>query len=926
MVAAPAYAIGQGQPRVVVDGPFVFLSGGAVKIGDGDVFTLGAEAKKRLEGLIQAGIVKEGTWLRLVLDSDGSVRDLTVTEAPRDASRPPAPVDPKRGEREALARSLKPGDIVLVNGVKYEFEIYLHTTGVLVLRVLGAQGRGSVTFDLSQIRSIERLSGGSPGAAPPGGAGERPPVVASRLSAKPGDTVSVNGIDGYVLSVDEEAKKIALNTRDGSREFAFDEITDIHPIPKEQLEGVIAGVRAPVATAGETERLSVEHDRGSLDWTANTWTVRGAARNSIGGRVAIGVVLYLEARGQGRLLTPREEAELMRNMGSDLPEFSGTFSYLGSTYFIQRNGADAVIADLSELPQRDRRTLPAIFPGVAEPFEWPCPIFNPSEFDVRLEYDESNLVAYSDPRAVPALIAACDGDSAHREAALRAIAASRNEAFLPYLLYQFHQEPGEAPAVRAAVVAFGEAADRWLVKFLDERGFEKELAIPTASGQVEKKKIRDTQRLIARTFELLSALGSIEAFRIALPYTRDADEELRASARALFLDHVADASRYLIRRLAISTEAQQLMLELDEKEPGTLRNLYSNLRIDDPDLEREIQGEPDEFVRRKLLARIQKEMSSGGGTLQLPPEILAGRDALGRIRALQEELRLLREELSRRWLAKAVETPPGKDMRQWRTEALRRAVVLDDKNREARGVLASVYVEMAQEVRQGVALRAGPGVEYRVVRILKKGDAISAASDLVAAPRTAAEKARAREWAPVRLSDGTPGFVARDSIRETAPGSFVVERSVRPYSVVADLLLRAKSLDPDSRRIDEVFADVRADEAKDAAEAGDWKRAFALYREASTRAPGRYRTATIVAFIRANPVFPAIAGVLALVAIVAWLSGRSSARASQARAGGGGGGGAAAFPGATDRARRASRSAAETIDEPRPPATKRVPS
>src|SRR6185295_13956905 len=165
-------------------------------------------------------------------------------------------------------------------------------------------------------------------------------------------------------------------------------------------------------------------------------------------------------------------------------------------------------------------------------------------------------------------------------------------AFLPFLVFQFYREQGAGEAVRNAYVAFGDVGEEWLLRFMKDKGYEKEFALPTATGEVERKKVRDPQRFVSRAFELLSALGSGGAYGVALPFTRSDNEELRTASRALFFEHARAAVRFLLPKLKVAPEAQGLILEIEDKNPGTLSEFYRMLKISDPELEQLLQGEP----------------------------------------------------------------------------------------------------------------------------------------------------------------------------------------------------------------------------------------------------------------------------------------------------------------------------------------------
>lgn len=842
----PAPADDAPRPVRSVEGQIEWadLPSARLKLKSGEVFEIEIGARNRLKELreVGLGLALDGSWVRLFLDSRRRVVEVEPIAPPEGATERAART-PKYGEWEALARSLKPGDLVNVDDVTYGFNFYQN--GVLSLDVLGSKGRGSVPKSLNDIRKFERVAGG-----PDGTGSEGPPRTA--FLPRIGDTVMVDGVKAFVIDVDPT--RLVLQTREGEkREILRALVKEIYPITQEEwMAGAPAGSKPAAATEPPQKTSAaaprIDFDTGTLDAAANTWTVRGTVRHARAGFLLVGARVEIEADGEGRLLSPSEELEVVRGKGAELPK-EGIFDWLGVKHDLRRAGEEIVIAQIGIESERKVVVLDSVFPGVPEPFQWACAVYNP-KFRAKLVDEAVRFCPCTDAEAYGPILRAFErGDSAHRQAALDAIAASRNPAFLPYLFWQIYRETDSPEPIEKAFLSFGAAGEDWLVKFLEKAAASEGAAgisFRGPGGEEVRKEARDEDRLKARGLELLLALKSDRAYAVALKNARSEDKDLRAAARACFFDEGRAPVSFLLRNLLSSPDAQALLAELDERRPGTLAEIYSErLKISDPDFERSIGGETPERVRAAYLQRIRKELATGVATL-VDPEVQIARDKARDLEALGREIARLREEVSRAYVAAAIASAPeGADERHWRAEAYRRAIAFDPANALARRGLAGVLFDAAREMQQGVNLRGGPGPDFRVLRTLERGERLAPAGEA-----TAPEGAL---WLHVRVHSVT-GYVPRDSVRET-PDGFEVTRSTRPLAVIAQTLLDARALDWEAAgRIDEALAEVRAEEAAEAALAGDWERAYALYREAASRKGGGYRLRAAVAFVRANPI------------------------------------------------------------------------
>lgn len=858
LALATAYADGSGG-AAYREGQLDGHTAGAITFVNGDSFSLTDEAEKKLSTLLEHEIVRKGSTLGLFFDATGKVKDLKPIE---DHGERPLPVraDPGKAKFEELVLLLKPGDIVLVDGnQKYAFNFYRN--GQLVLDVLPLTGKkASSIFNLSRLRSLVKLEG----EAVRDPTHEQPVPRANLPDPKPGEFVKIDGVVGYVLFKDET--KIGLATTEGLREIPRAGIVNIERIelpigPAPKPEPLVAGT--------EGDRVTIELDGGKLDFHAKTWTFRGSARHGIAGKILIGARLELEARGDGRLLTPQEEKKIVTAMGSELPAgISGFFTFEGVTYYLLRNppGPELVIAMISDLPQRDSIPVEPIFAGVPESFEWPCRMLNPQDIHYQLVYEQKNVVASSDRRAQAAIVKAYEGgNQAHRDAALAAIASSQQPGFLPFLLYQLYIEQGAGEPIRRAFAVSGKVGEDWLLQLFKEKTTDAalgELAVPTGSDRVEKKRIGEPPRLVARAIELLSSVitdrSSDRGFGLALPYTRDHNEELRAAARALFIDHTERSIPFMLRRLRSEPEVVSILVEIDERKPGTLRDLCARHVKPDPEFERSLEGLEPADMRRKLVERLRRELSDVDS---VDSDIVQARESIARVKALRVELTGLREDTRKAYVSAWLRAGAEAD-RNRRAELLRTAILLDPKEELPRHELARIFEDAARETLQGANIRAGPGVTFAQLRALAVGDV------LTRAPETEATRAAAPEWIAVRHMDSRVGYVAPDLVRDQGD-TVVVDKTARSRAVPSWLLLKARDLDPAAaREIDRSIAEVSAFQAEEAARGGDWEHAYKLYLDAFGRAPERYRLAVLGAYLRASPLVLGLAGIFAVMFVV----------------------------------------------------------
>jgi hypothetical protein len=864
-LAAPA-ASADGSPGVPTyrDGQLQAHPPGLVQLANGDAWPLTETADQLLSQLLDTGVLKIGDLIRLVFDqASGKVKDVKPLDeqAPARGRDPPRP-EPGRAKWEELVKSLKHNELILVDGSKYAFDFYQNGELVCSVLPLGTK-KASAFFSLSKVKELRRLEASEAPAE-----GPVQPGKGAALAPKPGHWYNIDGVVGYVEYIDDA--KIGLHTKDGLREIPRASINDIQEIPPPPLE-MGAGPTAQPTTGPLSEMVAIEHDQGKLDFVAKSWTFHGTVRHAASGKILLGARAECEAAGVGRLQTGADERRIVTAMGAGLPlDISGTFTFLGDQYYVLRSPPDLVIALISDVPQRETITLPPVLAGVPESFEWQSRVLNPHDVEIHL-LEPRLLVPASDPRAQGALIRAYDGNEAHREAALRAIATSNQPGFLPFLLYELYLEQGSGAELRRAFGAFGKAGEDWLLGFFHDLGSSDEaasveIAVPTAGGKVEKKKIGEPPRLVARALELLSAVASDRTsdrvFGMALPFTRKKNEELRSAARALFVDHPERSIPFMLRRLRSEPEVQSILLEIDEAKPGTLRDLASRHCKPDAQFDQSIAGLPESDARKKLVERLRRDLSGEAeSALNVDSDIFTAREAIARIKNVGSELQALRVDVAKACVTAMLRAPEAKEVERYRrAELLRRAILFDTKDELARHELSLIYEESAREAMQSAAVRTGPDSTYRQLRVVHAGDT------LPRVPYERGEREPPKGWAAVGLSDGRTGYVAMDLVRDQG-ATLVVDKEARPRAVASALLLAARVLDPErAHEIDRTIADVRAGEAAEAGELGDWTHAVDLYREALSRAPSaRFRWAVLAAFLRANPLAPVLATLFVLM-------------------------------------------------------------
>lgn len=831
-------------------------------------YAISEAGARAIGGKAKSGLVRVGNHVRIFLDRrTGSVDDVETIEAAAVVRDPAA--DRRLADLFKIASSLKQGDRVILDDGKSGPRAV--TFDRLMTGQIWYQYPGANVLTVVRLRDVRDLKRIEAAVEPPDGGD---PGSGSKDNIRPGYWYKIDGAFGYCLSNKDGSVTLELYNSGGKTQtFIIASIKSFsaEPDPRIGGGGTLVGPGAgtgAVIDESRRPRVTVEafDPQKNLDWTDNRWTVSGTVKHAIPNTLLIGARVAIAVRGEGTMVPPAREAEVLRAMARELEGRSSlAFTFDEVQHYYERDGERAIMGETSQSTEPlSVAIVQALFPDLPETFSITTRLLAPQVESARVDFDRARaLIPLSDERAIPYLIQAYGaGDEAHRAAALRAMAGTQSAKIIPFLMYELYNEQGEkGEPLKRTIASIREPAERWLIAFLRDRGFEKEFLVPNTQGGMDKKKaVADPDRMLARALELVDLVGGDSAFSQVLPHVRSPDRVVADAARAVFTRRGVEAVPWLIRRLRGESllAARFTLREIEAHDPGTLgRTMRDHLKLGEASAK--LEGLPEEEAAEKRIDLIVDAVQRGDASaFNVDADVYVVRESLLRLAAQEAQVSGLRRDLASTYASEAVRAGAGE--RHAKARLLRRALSLDPQNREARGLLARHYLEVAREMRQGAFLRDGPGDDYRPLRALRRPEALT----LDAGADGSADAGGA--WVRGRGADGKTGWVHHTLIERGRTNKLVVMRDRRSSEDVIAYFNLCRTLDPDlGAEIDTSMAELAASAADEAAAGGDWYTALARYQEANGLAPGRYKLKVLNAYCRSNPLAPAVGGVALLV-------------------------------------------------------------
>lgn len=807
-------------------------------------------------------VAQPGDLIRLYLDEDGQVVDVTVK--PKIEGGPIGPGDPadavRRRRLEELSK-LEPGARVRVDGVEYDVK---EIRGFEIV-VEPEDGGDPVAIDVISAKSFEVLDAASSGPADPA------------FELKTGKLVEIEGRRGFVTAFD--AKTVTIRPFEGGELRSFRRPVHIEPIP---MPDVVfdppPGGAGPAPIPGTPERpVVVKVEPGSLDPIRNQWTFAASATHSVPDSLLIEAWLDIEwPNARGIMVDPETERRILRDKKKEI-DLKGvtTFRWERETYYARKVGGEYIIAIKQEVGvPTQRQHFKAIFPGLPEAVPWDTNLYEPQQVEVKLRgADPQNFISFKDRRAIGALIQAYDDPNrsqAVRLAALNAMGVNGSRDLLPFLLYHLYFDPeGMAPHLKRAILQFGKAADEYLVDFIKNDGHQKPFRVP---GVIAKDAVSEPNVVLALAIDLLASRGppadakdAAVANAAVLQYVVSADDRLRYFAQQYFIKNSTATLFFLANKVAsggsnlvLAGAARDMLVQIDVEQPNTLIKLLKEIgrgSASETEWMSRIGGLSEEEQRTQIVDRIRQLMTDAH-QFELDPGAYALKIAYERIKEHRAALVDLRREVAEVHVGQTMfPPPPGQDRRRWQMQLLRQGLVLDPTNATARRALAWLLRQIAEELQQGIGLRAGPADEYRLIRLGRPDERLPADT----------ERRPQGDWRPVKLPETGIAWIHRAGVQE-GPGAYVVLATPVREPVECMLLYdQAKALEPSlAADIDLAIARNLIVRAQAHSEGGAHDEALDLYRRAAGLGDQTAEARLYVMTVRANPVLAGMAILLAI--------------------------------------------------------------